>query len=111
MTPIELRDVIRGTDPADKAKVTATVVLGGVSVRFVRLIEGRRGAIVSFPARKVGDRWLEVVELSDSLRGRVRDALMGALRYPPRGAADDAAWPPPEPEDTDPRSAFEEVMT
>jgi DNA-binding cell septation regulator SpoVG len=111
VTPVELRDVVRGTDPADRVKLTATVVLGAVAVRFVRLVEGRRGAFVSLPARRVDERWVQVVELSDSLRGRVRDALMAALRGAPRNDVDDPAWPPPPPEVGDPPGAFEEVMT
>ena len=64
-------------------KLTATVVLGGVTVRFVRLVEGRNGPFVGMPGRKVGDNeFMDVVELSDSLRSRVRDALLAALSNP-----------------------------
>jgi len=89
MTAIEVRDVVRGTDSASKVKLTATVVLGGVTIRFVRLVEGQRGAFVGMPSRKVGDNeFMDVVELSDSLRSRVREALLAALSQPTGGHED-----------------------
>jgi DNA-binding cell septation regulator SpoVG len=82
VTAIEVRDVERSTDPASKVKLTATVVLGGVAVKFVKLIEGQRGSFVGLPARKIDEEFVDVVELSDSLRGRVREALLVALTQP-----------------------------
>jgi DNA-binding cell septation regulator SpoVG len=90
VTAIGVRDVVRTTDPTSKVKLTATVVLGGVTIRFVRLVEGQRGPFVGLPSRKVGDsEFLDVVELSEGLRGRVRDALLGAMRTTPVAADDD----------------------
>jgi DNA-binding cell septation regulator SpoVG len=108
MTVIEVRDVVRGTDPASKVKLTATVILGGVLIRGVRLVESRRGAFVSLPSRRVDEKWVDVVELSESLTSRVRLALLAALAPPVAG--EEAAWPPPPPDDRDPPSMLREVM-
>jgi DNA-binding cell septation regulator SpoVG len=89
VTAIDLRDVERSDDPASKVKLTATVVLGGVTVKFVKLIEGQRGPFVGMPARKVDEEWIDVVELSDSLKSRVREVLIGALSRPPEVRDDD----------------------
>lgn len=85
MTAIAVRDVVRRTDPADPVKLTATVVLGGVTCRGVRLVSGRGGPVVSFPARKVGQRWEPFVVLSDSLNERVLQALLPLLSTLPPG--------------------------
>lgn len=94
MSDIGVRDVERGTDPASKIKLTATIVLGGVTIKFVRLIEGRNGPFVGMPSRKVGDNeFVDVVELSDGLKSRVRDALLAAMSQPPReDDHDDLPW-------------------
>jgi DNA-binding cell septation regulator SpoVG len=80
MTGVEIIEPVRTLEPGSKVRLTATVRLGGVTIYNVRLVEGRSGPFVGLPSRKVDDRtWAPLVELSDSLRGRVLDALLAAL--------------------------------
>ena len=80
---IEVRDVVRATDAESKVRLTATVVLGGVTIHYVKLIQGQRGVFVGMPSRKVDEQYVDVVELSEGLRTRVREALQDALHATP----------------------------
>ncbi len=60
-------------------------VLGGVTIRGARLVNGKRGRFLGLPSRKVPDAedWYEVIVLSDALRSRVQAAAEEALRVAP----------------------------
>ncbi len=77
--PVQITDVIRHTDPADRVKLEATVILGGVTLRGVRLVSGRGGPFVGLPSHREGDRWIPWVVLSDGLNERVLQALLPLL--------------------------------
>jgi DNA-binding cell septation regulator SpoVG len=81
---VEVIDWHGTADPSSNIKLTATVRLGGVTVRNVRLMEGKRGTLwVSLPTHKVDDEWEPLVLLTDRLRIAVLNALTDSLYGPP----------------------------
>ncbi len=65
-------------------------VLGGVTIRGARLVNGKRGRFLGLPSRKRPDteEWYEVIVLSDALRSRVLAAAEEALQVAPPQVAD-----------------------
>ena len=83
MTDIIIENLHRSDGGSVRAEFDA--VLGGVTIRGARLVEGRNGRFLGLPSRKDRDtdKWYEVIVLSDALRSRVQVAAEEALRVAP----------------------------
>ena len=56
-------------------------VAGLVTVHGVRLIEGRDGEFLGAPARRIGDKWHNLVEFSPELTSEIAAAMHAAAVF------------------------------
>ncbi len=72
-----------GIVPGDTPGLLATVTIrvGGIVLRGVTVSDRGRGVYVNFPSRKVGDAWVDLVEIvSPALREHVAAVVLAAVR-------------------------------